>query len=90
MNMILLVINVVFISIACISGVVRYFSNKTIDRVPKFRRNLVKIFNEYGIENEVKDEMLYIVKKGWNLEFQFTNGYDGIVHVAIYYKFRGF
>ena len=57
MNMILLVVNVVFISIACISGVVRYFSNKTIDRVPKFRRNLMKKFNEYGIENEVKDEI---------------------------------
>ena len=83
MNMILLVVNVVFISMACISCVVHYFSNKTIDRVPKFRRNLMKKFNEYGIKNELKDEMLYIVKKGWNIEVQFTNGYDGIVHVAM-------
>ena len=81
MNMILLVVNVVFISIACISGVVRYFSNKTIDRVPKFRRNLMKKFNEYGIENEVKDEMLYVVKKGCNMKFEFSNGYDGVVNV---------
>ena len=43
--------------------------------------NLVKIFNEYGIENEVKDEMLYIVKKGCNIKFQFSNGYDGVVNV---------
>ena len=76
MNMILLVVNVAFISMACISCVVHYFSNKTIDRVPKFRQNLMKKFNEYGIENEVKDEMLYVVKKGCNMKFEFSNGYD--------------
>ena len=81
MNMILLVVNVVFISMAYISCVVHYFSNKTIDRVPKFRRNLIKKFNEYGIENEVKDEMLYVVKKGCNMKFEFSNGYDGVVNV---------
>lgn len=37
---IILIVNVILISIACIIGVVRFFSNKTIDRVPKFRRNL--------------------------------------------------
>jgi hypothetical protein len=53
------------------------------DNVPKFRRKLLKSLKEYGIENEIKDEMVMVTKKGWNIRLVFSKGRDGNVDVKL-------
>ena len=53
------------------------------DRVPRFRRKLMRTLNESGIKNEIKDEVLYLSKRGQNMCCQFWNGNDGAIDVLI-------
>ena len=59
------------------------FLNREKDNVPKFRRKLLKTLEEYGIENEVKEEMVMLTKKGWTIRLVFSKGQDGNVDVKL-------
>ena len=81
--MIILVVIIVIISIVSTIYVVRYFDNQTRDRVPQLRKDLCKTFTEYGMENEVKDELLYVLRNGVRLRLRFYNSYGGIITLFI-------
>ena len=86
MNIIVLVVIVAIVAIVSIIStiyVVRYFDNQTRDRVPKLRRDLCETFTEYGMETEVKDELLYVLRNGTRLRLRFYNSYGGIITLFI-------
>lgn len=81
--MVIVVAILATIAVGFIAHCVETMINRDKDNVPKFRRKLLKSLNEYGIENEIKDEMVNIVKKGWNIRLVFSKGHDGNVDVKL-------
>ena len=53
------------------------------NRVPRFRKKLIEVLNDYGIKNELKDEVLYLTRRGFNVSCHFGVGLDKAVNVLI-------
>ena len=81
--MVIVVAILATISVGFIAHSVEVMINRDRDNVPKFRRKLLKTLEEYGIENEVKEEMVMLTKKGWTIRLVFSKGQDGNVDVKL-------
>lgn len=81
--MVIVVAILATIAVGFIAHCVETMINRDRDNVPKFRRKLLKSLEEYGIENEIKEEMVMVTKKGWNIRLVFSKGHDGNVDVKL-------